>query len=404
LIQEDTSLAKNALYIQSGGPTSVINASAYGVIQECKKHPDEIGRLYGAKYGVVGLKSGNLIDIYALDQEQFRLLPQTPSMAFGSCRYRIPDAREDDTDYRKILDVLQKHDIGYIFYNGGNGTLYACMSMYKYLTGVSYDCKLMVIPKTVDNDIDCIDHTPGYPSTARHVAITVSELSHDIRSYNTGLITVVEVMGRNTGWIAASALAACRDGNGPDLIYVPEVGFSPEKFLYDIRKVYARKGRCLAVVAEGVKNDNGKYLFEYGMEDVKNPDLNMGGIVPYLTSLLRKHFDCKIRGIDLGLMQRCAMHTASALDISEAIRFGERAVQEAILGTSGKMVSLMRISSNPYTVRETLADIAEAAVGGHPMPRAYINDDGNFIKAGFMDYLEPLIGEMPSYAKLNIVK
>ncbi len=397
-------MAKNALYIQSGGPTAVINASAYGVIQECQKHPDMIGRLYGAKHGVVGLKSDNLIDICALDQDQLSLLPQTPSMAFGSCRYRIPDAREDDTEYKKILDVFWKHDIGYIFYNGGNGTLCACMSLQKYLTGIGYDCKVMVIPKTVDNDIDCIDHTPGYPSTARHVAITVSELAHDIRSYNTGLITVAEVMGRNTGWIAAAALAACKDGNGPDLIYVPEVGFSPEKFLQDVRKVYDRKGRCLTVVAEGVKDDNGKYLFEYGMEDAKNPDLNMGGIAPYLTSLLRKHFDCKIRGIDLGLMQRCAMHTASELDVREAIRFGVRAVQEALLGTSGKMVSLERISSRPYTVRETLADIAEAAGGGHPLPRVYITDDGNFIKDGFMDYLEPLIGEMPKYAKLNIVK
>ncbi len=397
-------MARNALYIQSGGPTSVINASAYGVIQECKNHPEEIGRLYGAKHGVVGLISGDLIDIYGLDEKDIPLLTQTPSMAFGSCRYRIPDRQEGEADYEKILHVLRKHDIGYIFYNGGNGTLCASMNLFQYLKTVGYDCKLIVIPKTVDNDIECIDHAPGYPSTARHVAITISELAHDLRSYNTGLITVVEVMGRDTGWIAAASLAACRDGNGPDLIYVPEVCFSPEKFLRDVQKVYDRKGKCLAVVAEGVKDASGKYLFEYNLDDVKNPDLNMGGISAYLAAFLRRHFTCKVRGIDLGLMQRCAVHTASKLDIEEAIRFGRRAVGEALAGVSGKMVSIRRLSASPYACEETLVDIAEAASGGHPMPRHYITEEGNFIKDSFMEYLEPLIGELPGYAKLKIVE
>ena len=236
------------------------------------------------------------------------------------------------------------------------------------------------------------------------MAITIAELAHDTRSYNTGLITVVEVMGRNTGWIAAATLAACKDGNGPDLIYVPEVNFSPEKFIADVRKVYASKGKCMAVVAEGVRDASGKYLFEYGAEDLKNPDQNMGGAAPCLTALLRGRFDCKIRGIDLGLMQRCAMHDASPLDIREAIRLGVRAVEQALLGVSGKMVSLDRVSGEPYQTRETLVDIATAATGGHPMPLHYVTAGGNFIRQEFLAYVEPLIGELPRYAKLNVVK
>ncbi|MCE5344009.1 MAG: 6-phosphofructokinase [Eubacteriales bacterium] len=397
-------MTKNALYIQSGGPTTVINASAFGVIQECRRHADEIGTLYGVRHGVIGLLNDGLVDIFALDQEQIPLLPQTPSMAFGSCRYRIPDAQTDDTDYKKVLEALRVHDIGYLFYNGGNGTLCACHNMYRYLQSQGYDCKVMVIPKTVDNDIEHIDHAPGYPSTARHVAITIAELAHDTRSYNTDLITIVEVMGRNTGWIAAATLAACKEGNGPDLIYVPEVDFSPEKFIADVHEVYVRKGKCMAVVAEGVRDTDGKYLFEYGTEDLKNPDQNMGGTTPYLTTLLRGHFDCKIRGIDLGLMQRCAMHDASPLDIREAIRLGERAVEQALLGISDKMVSLERISGDPYRMRETLVDITDAAEGGHAMPLTYIMAGGNFIRPEFLAYIEPLIGELPRYAKLNVVK
>ena len=397
-------MAKNALYIQSGGPTTVINASAYGVIQACKQHPEAIGTLFGVRHGIVGLLNGGLVDIFALDQSQIPLLPQTPSMAFGSCRYRIPDVRTDETDYRKVLETLKANDIGYLFYNGGNGTLSACHNMHLYLQSRGYDCKVMVIPKTVDNDIEHIDHAPGYPSTARHVAITIAELAHDTRSYNTGLITVVEVMGRNTGWIAAASLAACQDGNGPDLIYVPEVEFSPEKFIADVRQVYLHNGKCMAVVAEGVRDTSGKYLFEYGADDLKNPDQNMGGTAPYLTTLLRGHFDCKIRGIDLGLMQRCAMHDASPLDIREAIRLGERAVEQALLGVSGKMVSLERISGEPYRTRETLVDIDAAADGGHPMPLCYVTDSGNFIRQEFLAYVEPLIGELPRYARLNVVE
>lgn len=398
-------LKKNALYIQSGGPTAVINASAYGVIRACAAHSERIGTLFGARYGMVGLLKDDLIDLQSLPSDQVELLLQTPSMAFGSCRYRMTDASVDDADYRQALQTIRKHAIGYLFLNGGNGTLSAALKLDDFLRRHGEDCKVIVIPKTVDNDIECIDHAPGYPSTARHVAITVAELAHDTRSYNTGLITVAEVMGRNSGWIAAAAMAAGMGdpANGPDLIYVPEVPFYTNRFLEDVQVVYAQKGRCLAVVAEGVKDETGKYLFEHSMEDVQNPDLNMGGATPYLTWLLRRHFSCKVRGVDLGLMQRCASHSASFVDVAEATRFGERAVEAALAGVSGMMVSARRVSDAPYRLEETMVDLLSAAVGGNPLPAKFIAENGHAVTPAFWDYLAPLVGELPRHARLDIL-
>ena len=261
-------MKKNALYIQSGGPTAVINASAYGVIRACAAQHERIGTLFGARHGMVGLLKDDLIDLQTLPTDQIDLLLQTPSMAFGSCRYHMTDASVDDADYQQVLRNLRKHAVGYLFLNGGNGTLSAALKLDDFLRRHGEECKVIVIPKTVDNDIECIDHAPGYPSTARHVMITIAELAHDTRSYNTGLITIAEVMGRNSGWIAAASMAAgiADRTNGPDLIYVPEVPFCTNRFLEDVQTVYAQKGRCLAVVAEGVKDETGKYLFEHSMK------------------------------------------------------------------------------------------------------------------------------------------
>ena len=293
----------NALYIQSGGPTAVINTSAYGVIDECRRHP-EINRIYASEHGVVGLIERRLFDITD-EMAGEKLLPSTPSMIFGSCRYEIDEDDPLQTDYRKILKNLKSLDIRYIFINGGNGSVRAGLRLSRFLESQDYDFRLMVVPKTVDNDISCIDHAPGFPSAARHVAVTVSELARDMMTYDTELIMFTEVMGRNTGFLAAASMAAKRIDLGPDLIYVPEVVFDQKKFIGDIRRVLEKKGKCFAVVAEGVKTADGRFLFEdisvnRGMDMQKN----MGGITPYLNQLLRDNFECKIRGIDVGLLQR----------------------------------------------------------------------------------------------------
>lgn len=398
-------MKKNALYIQSGGPTSVINASAYGVISACKQNKDKINKLYSVKHGTIGLINGDLIDISTLDEEQLELLPQTPSMIFGSSRYRMPPADMDDTDYKKILETLQTYNIAYIFFNGGNGTVRACKEIKEYLDGQRYDCNIILIPKTVDNDISYIDHAPGFPSAARHVAISIAQLAHDIRTYDTGLITTVEVMGRNTGFLAAASIMADKDGNGPDLIYIPEVVFDPDKFVQDVKGVYEKKGKCFVVIAEGVKTVDGKYLFEeFNSRKEDNPQLNMGGISPYIYNLLSQYFTCKIRCIDLGLMQRCSAHTTSKLDVAEAITLGQLAVHEALNGEHGKMISICRISDKPYKTNFKLLPIEMIAQKDATLPLDYLNDEKNYIIPDYLDYIEPLVGELPIYAKLKLDK
>lgn len=396
-------MKKNALYIQSGGPTSVINTSAYGVIAECKKYGEEIGKLYASSHGIVGVMEGELYDCYVEDELQLELLKKTPSMAFGSCRYEV---REDvDCDYKKILDTLRRFHIYYIFMNGGNGSAAAGQKLYNYLTKVNYDFKLIVIPKTVDNDIAKIDHAPGFPSAAKHVVETIAELVHDMYTYDTDLIMVAEVMGRNTGFLAAAALAACETGYGPDLIYVPEVTFDPEKFVQDVKKVLEKKGKCFAVVPEGVKTSDEKYLFESTtVNKAQDPSRNMGGITPYLNGLLREHFTCKIRCIDLGLMQRCAVHDASEVDSREAEMLGRRAVRMAVEGHSAEMVTLNRKSDFPYKTEITGIALDQVAGKDRVLDLCYITPEKNYINKEYLDYILPLIGELPHYADLKMVK
>ena len=322
----------NGLYIQSGGPTAVINSSAYGVISRWRELGSKVGTLYAVFHGNYGLVHGMLYDTARITDENLRLLVNTPSMIFGSSRHRIPDGPLGFPEYDAIINVIETHNIQYIFYNGGDGSLRACNDLRTYLKMKQVPCSIIFIPKTVDNDIDGIDHAPGFPSTARYVNISITELVHDIETYDTNLIAVVEVMGRRTGWLAASTLLAHHHGFGPDLIYVPECKFSMRKFIADVQKIYQERGKCIAVVAEGVKDEHDKFLFEYQDIDVKQPELNMGGITPYLTSQLRKNFSCKIRGIDLGLMQRCSSHVTATIDVKEAVQIGEEAVSLAIAG------------------------------------------------------------------------
>ena len=390
----------NAIYIQSGGPTAVINASAYGVIDECRKH-SEIDRIYASEHGIVGVIERRVFDIteQMADEE---LLPATPSMIFGSCRYEIDENDPEQEDYRKALNTFRTLNIRYIFINGGNGTVSAGLKLGRFLESLEYEFKLIVIPKTVDNDIPCIDHAPGFPSAARHVAITVSELARDMMTYDTELIMFTEVMGRNSGFLAASSLAAGRIDRGPDLIYVPELVFDQRKFIEDVRRVLKEKGKCFAVVAEGVKTEHGKFLFE---ETSVNRDMdmqkNMGGITPYLNQLLRNHFDCKLRGIDLGLMQRCGAHDASGIDREEAEEVGRCAVRAAVNGESFKMVTVERAFCGPYKAVYGLAELTEVVKRDNALPLAYINETQDYIKEEFLDYILPLIGELPRYTVLN---
>lgn len=393
-------MRNNALYIQSGGPTSVINASAFGVIDEWNSTVGKNGLLYAVRHGNYGLVHGDFVDCGGLSEKAVRLLPRTPSMIFGSSRYRIPDWPDGADEYDRILGRLKRHNIRTIFFNGGNGSIRACHSLCRFLDDTGYEYNVVFIPKTVDNDIEGIDHSPGFPSTARYVNISISELVQDIRAYNTNIITVVEVMGRQTGWLAASAIAARKTGFGPDLIYVPECKFSKNQLIQDVSGVYSARGKCIAVVAEGVRDENGKYLFEYIPGGLENPELNMGGITPRLTSILKDEFRCKVRGIDLGLMQRCAGHSTSAIDVNEAIALGRYAVEAASRNERNRMVAVKRVSSRPYvTELETLA-IGDTMNGGHLLPKKYIKN--NSVSNDYLEYIEPLVGDLPAYSDFGI--
>lgn len=374
----------------------MINTSAYGVIDECRRH-SQIERIYASEHGIVGLIERRLFDITEGMEDEV-LLPVTPSMIFGSCRYEIDENDPLQKDYHKILKNLRSLNIRYIFINGGNGSVRAGLRLGRFLASQNYEFSLIVVPKTVDNDISCIDHAPGFPSAARHVAVTVSELARDMMTYDTGLILFTEVMGRNTGFLAAASMAAKKIDLGPDLIYVPEVVFDQQKFISDIRRVLEKKGKCFAVVAEGVKTADGKFLFEdvsvnRGMDMQKN----MGGITPYLSQLLREHFDCKIRGIDLGLMQRCGAHDASYVDREEAEELGRRAVRAALRGESMKMITMERAPGQQYEAVYGLAGLEQVAEKDNCLPLSYVNETGDYIREEFYDYIMPLIGELPRY-------
>ncbi|MDD3213439.1 MAG: diphosphate--fructose-6-phosphate 1-phosphotransferase, partial [Eubacteriales bacterium] len=304
----------NALYIQSGGPTAVINASACGVIRACREHSSQIHTLYASIHGVRGLIDNHLIDLKNFTEKRLVRFRRTPGMAFGSCRYKVNESPESD-DYERICQTIREHQIGFIFLNGGNGSAAAALRLSDALERNGIPCKLIVIPKTVDNDILGIDHAPGYPSAARHVALTVAELSHDLVTFDKDLIMVVEVMGRNTGFLAAAALASGTIGRAPDLIYVPEKPFDADTFVKDVQAIMHERGKCLAVVSEGIRDSEGRYLFEhFSLNAGADPSRNMGGVSLYLGNLLREHFPCKIRCIDLNLMQRCSGHDAVELD------------------------------------------------------------------------------------------
>lgn len=378
----------------------MINASAYGVITECRNQP-EIDRIYASEHGILGLIKKKLFDITEkLPGEEY--LPDTPSMLFGSCRYEIDEEDPEQTDYHKVLDTLRTLHIRYIFINGGNGSVRAGLRLGQFLRSQNYDFRLIVIPKTVDNDISCIDHAPGYPSAARHVALTVAELARDMMTYDTELIVFAEVMGRNTGFLAAASTAARKIDIGPDLIYVPEITFSKEKFIRDVRQVLEKKGKCFAVAAEGVRTEDGKFLFEdvsvnKGMDMQKN----MGGITPCISQLLRQHFSCKIRGIDLGLMQRCSIHNVSEIDRQEAEQLGRLAVKAAVGKESFRMVTLSRKPGQPYEAVYRLAELEEVAKKDNCLPLSYVTETENDIKEEFLDYILPLIGRLPNYTVLN---
>lgn len=381
-----------AILGQSGGPTSVINASAAGVFLEALKQ-ENITAVYGAAHGIRGILNEEFYDMSKEDIKELELLKNTPSSAIGSVRYKLKPLDKDPSDYERLLEVFKKYNIRYFFYNGGNDSMDTCNKISKFFQKSGYECRVMGVPKTIDNDLFGTDHCPGYGSAAKYVATTMMELFHDATVYDTPMVTIVEVMGRNAGWLtAASALASAR-GQGPDLIYLPEVAFDVEKFFNDVKRVLDQKGKVIVAISEGVKDKDGKYIPEYFTSLSKDSfgHAQLGGTASILAEQVKNKLGVKVRGIEFSLMQRSAAHLASAVDVEEAFNAGKEAVKAAVSGVTDKMVAFERVSSNPYQMNYTLVDLTYAANTEKTVPLEWITEDQTGLTQDFVDYALPLI-------------
>ena len=406
-------LIGSCIFGQSGGPTAVINASAYGVIRAALD-AEEITKVYGAAHGIRGVLDDKL---YVMDEEdpaELKLLLNTPSSELGSCRYKIADPEKDDTDYKRILEIFKKYNVRYFFYNGGNDSMDTCNKISRYMESVGYECRVMGVPKTIDNDLFGTDHCPGFASAAKYIATSCMEINKDARVYDNGMITVVEIMGRHAGWLAASAALATEFGSGPDLIYLPELDFDMDKFIADVERIYAANGKVLIAVSEGIHYADGRFVSEAKTSATDGfGHAQLGGLASLLAEILKERTGAKVRGIELSLLQRCGAHLASKTDIDEAFGAGQEAVKQAISGTTGKMVAFEReYIDGKYHCKMVLLPLASVANFEKKVPVEWINEDGNGLKHEFIDYVLPLIqGEpelplehsLPRYARLKKV-
>ena len=309
------------MFGQSGGPTSVINASAAGVFIEGLSN-DMITEVYGAAHGIRGILNEEFYDMSKEDMKELELLKNTPSSALGSVRYKLKDASVDDTDYKRLLEVFKKYDVRYFFYNGGNDSMDTCNKISKYMAKSGYEMNVIGVPKTIDNDLFGTDHCPGFASAAKYIATSIMEINLDAKVYDTPMICVIEVMGRNAGWLTAAAQLANAKGLGADLIYLPEIPFDVNKFVADVKDVMAKNNnKCIAVVSEGIKNADGvlvcEALGQVGARDSFG-HAQLGGVAATLANLIKEKTGYKTRGIELSLMQRCGAHLSSATDVEES--------------------------------------------------------------------------------------
>jgi 6-phosphofructokinase 1 len=403
-------LAGACVFAQSGGPTSVINASAYGVIRTALD-AQEITNVYGAAHGVTGILGETLFDLGQEDAYELELLMNTPSSELGSCRYKI----KDEKDLARIHEVFKKYDIRYFFYNGGNDSMDTCLKVDAYLRKAGYECRVIGVPKTIDNDLCGTDHCPGYGSAAKYIATTVAEVYKDSVVYDTGTITIIEIMGRNAGWLVGASALAEYSGTPPDFIYLPEIPFDMGYFLHNVESVYKAKNNCIVAVSEGIRYPDGSFVSEAKLSGTDGfGHEQLGGLAATLAAVIKQKTGAKVRGIELSLLQRCGAHLASQTDIDEAFLAGKSAVEFALSGETGKMVAFARQSiQGEYRCGIILQPLSECANTEKRVPREWINELGNYVAQEFIDYALPLIrGEnrritengLPRFAKLKKIK
>jgi 6-phosphofructokinase 1 len=384
---------KNAFYAQSGGVTAVINASACGVIQTAREHPDQIGNVYAGRNGIIGALTEDLIDTSLESDDAIAALRHTPSGAFGSCRFKLKGLEESRAEYERLIDVFKAHDIGYFFYNGGGDSQDTSNKVAQMAESLGYPITAIGIPKTVDNDLPITDNCPGFGSVAKYVAVSIREAGFDVASMakTSTKVFVMEVMGRHAGWIAAAgALAAEKEGDSPHIILFPEVAFDQAKFLGRVDECVKKYGYCAIVVSEGVKNAEGKFMSEAGGTDAFG-HAQLGGVAPVIAQLVKDNLGYKYHWAVADYLQRAARHIASKTDVDQAYALGKAAVEFALQGKNAIMPTIVRTSDNPYSWEIGEANLSDVANVEKMMPEEYISADGMGITDACRTYLQPLI-------------
>ena len=391
---------------QSGGPTAAINATLAGVIKGCFDNSDAVTKVYGMKNGIEGFLREDLIDIseYFADnkEEKIDILAATPAAALGSCRKKLPAPDSDKAFFDGLIELFKKYDIRYFFYIGGNDSMDTVAKLTKYLETSDYEMRVMGVPKTIDNDLQATDHTPGYGSAAKYIAATVSEILRDCAVYTVPAVTIVEIMGRDAGWLtAASALSRIVSGEAPDLVYLPEVAFDTKDFIQKVRECLVKHPNVVVAVSEGIRDAEGRYVGEGTQSGVADAfgHKYLSGTGKCLELLVKSEIGCKVRSVELNISQRCAAHIRSEADISESLGVGAAAVNSAVNGTSGCMMAMVR-AEDKYEISFEAKTIANIANQVKTVPAEYICEDGSNVTDDCLRFILPMIqGEAKNYYK-----
>ena len=405
---------KNAFYAQSGGVTSVINASACGVIETARKHKGKIGKVFAGRNGIIGALAEDLIDTSKESAKAIAALRHTPAGAFGSCRYKLKSIEEHRAQYERLIEVFRAHNIGYFFYNGGGDSADTCLKVSQLSEKLGYPITAVHVPKTVDNDLPITDNCPGFGSVAKYIAVSTREATLDVASMakTSTKVFVIEVMGRHAGWIAAAgALASDKEMELPIVVLFPEIAFNQAKFLAKVDATVKKFGYCTVVVSEGVKGADGKFLSDQGLRDAFG-HAQLGGVAPVIAGLVKNELNLKYHWAVADYLQRAARHVASKTDVLQAYATGKAAVEVALKGRNSVMPAIKRVSNRPYKWKIEIAELKDVANKEKFMPRDFISEDGFGITAKCRQYLTPLIqGEdyppykngLPQYVRLKNV-
>lgn len=390
---------KNCIVAQSGGPTVAINAGLAGVIEEAMTSYDTV---YGALNGITGILDDRIINLseQALAEKNFlETLKVTPAMYLGSCRYKLPKATDDDTVFERIFSYFEEKEISAFYYIGGNDSMDTVLQLSDYAKAHGKEVSVMGIPKTIDNDLCHTDHTPGFGSAAKFIATMMKEIAYDTSIYPVESVTIVEIMGRDAGWLTAAASLSVSDyGLGPDYIYLPEVAFDKDGFVSDVAALLRQNGRALIAVSEGIRDADGNYISASSAAVDSFGHSQLSGAGKTLEYLIADRLGVKVRSIEINLPQRCAAHLSSATDLDESVLLGKTAVKRALQGATGEMSVIRRVSNHPYKTEYATEDIHLIANEVKQVPRNFINEDGNGVTEEMLAYLRPLIAGEPEIA------